>query len=129
MLVVDASVLAPAVADAGADGDRIRDRLRGKLVAGPDLLRVETISVVRRHVRLGGLTEEQGAASVEDLLDFPIRVFPTAPLLRRVWELRTNLTSYDACYVALAEAIDAPLLTADRRLANAPAHRCTVEVL
>ncbi len=66
---------------------------------------------------------------MSDLLAFPIRVFPAAPLLRRVWELRQDLTAYDACYVALAEAVERPLLTADRRLANAPGLRCEVEVL
>jgi predicted nucleic acid-binding protein len=68
-------------------------------------------------------------AAVSDLLDFPVAVYPTAPLLRRAWELRGNLTAYDACYAALAEAADAPLVTADRRLANAPNLRCDVEVL
>ena len=66
---------------------------------------------------------------MSDLLALPIRVVPSAPLLPRVWELRHNLTVYDACYVALAEAIDQPLLTADRRLANAPGLRCEIEVL
>lgn len=64
-----------------------------------------------------------------DLLAFPITVLPTVALLRRVWELRHNLTAYDGCYVALAEAVECPLLTADRRVANAPGLRCGVEVL
>ena len=129
MLVVDASVLAPVVADAGSDGLRFRGRLRGEVAVGPDLLRVEVTSVVRRHANTGQLTPEQADAAIGDLLDFPITVFPTAPLLRRVWELRQNLTAYDGCYVALAEAVDSPLVTADRRLANAPGLRCAVEVL
>lgn len=129
MLVVDASVLAPVVADAGGDGLQFRERLRGEVVVGPDLLRVEVTSVVRRHLNMGQLTPEQAEAAIGDLLDFPITLFPTAPLLRRVWELRQNLTAYDGCYVALAEAVDSPLVTADRRLANASGLRCTVEVL
>ncbi len=129
MLVVDASVLAPVVADSGRDGRRFRDRLRGEAVVGPDLLRVEVASVLRRHSHTGRLTPEQADASLDDLLDYPITVFPTAPVLRRVWELRQNLTTYDACYVALAEAVDSTLVTADRRLANAPGLRCVVEVL
>lgn len=129
MLVVDASVLAPAVADAGADGQRFRERLRGEAVVGPDLLRVEVISVVRRLLSAGRLSREQADAAVEDLLDFPVSVFPTAPLLRRAWDLRDNVTAYDGCYAALAEAVDAPLLTADRRLAKAPGLRCAVEVI
>ena len=129
MLVVDASVLAPVVADAGNDGQRFRGRLHGETILGPDLLRVEVTSVVRRQAKLGQLTLEEADGAINDLLDFPITVFPTAPLLRRVWELRQNLTAYDGCYVALAEAVDSPLVTADRRLANAPGLRCTIEVL
>ena len=129
MLVVDASVLAPVVADAGRDGLRFRERLRGEVIVGPDLLRVEVTSVFRRHANTGQLTSEQADAAIGDLLDFPITVFPTAALLRRVWQLRENVTPYDGCYVALAEAVDSPLVTADRRLANAPGLRCTVEVL
>jgi predicted nucleic acid-binding protein len=129
VLVVDASVLAPAVADAGSDGQRFRERLRGESVAGPDLLRVEVASVLRRRAGNGNLTAPQAGAAFEDLLSFPILVYPTEPLLRRVWELRPNVTAYDGCYVALAEAIGVPLVTADRRLANAPGLRCDVEVL
>ena len=129
VLVVDASVLAPVVADGGTSGRRFRERLHGEAVLGPDLLRIEATSVLRRHANRGQLTPEQAAAAMSDLLAFPIRVFPAAPLLRRVWELRQDLTAYDACYVALAEAVERPLLTADRRLANAPGLRCEVEVL
>ncbi len=129
MLVVDASVLAPVVADAAGDGRRFRERLRGEVVVGPDLLRVEVAAVVGRHANTGQLTPVQADVAIGDLLDFPITVFPTAPFLRRVWELRQNLTTYDGCSVALAEAVESPLVTADRRLANAPGLRCDVEVL
>jgi predicted nucleic acid-binding protein len=129
VLVVDASVLAPVLADAGSDGQRFRRRLRGETVAGPDLLRIEATTVLRRHASSGQLTPGQADAALGDLLDFPIRVFPTAPLLGRVWELRANLTAYDGCSVALAEALDAVLLTADRRLAGAAGVRCRIETL
>jgi predicted nucleic acid-binding protein len=129
VLVVDASILAPALADAGHDGQTNRRRLSVETVIAPDLLRIEVSSVLRRQAANGQLTPEQADAAIVDLLAFPIRVIPTAPLLRRVWELRENLTAYDACYVALAEAVDCPLLTADHRLANAPGLRCTVELL
>jgi predicted nucleic acid-binding protein len=129
VLVVDASVLAPVVADEGDDGQRFRERLRGETVIGPDLLRLEVVSVLRRHADNGSLTDEQANGAVEDLLAFPITVFPTTPLLGRVWQLRHNLSAYDGCYVALAEAVEHPLLTADRRLANAPGTRCAIEVL
>ena len=129
VLVVDASVIAPAVADAGSDGQRLRERLRGERVVGPDLLRVEVVSVLRRHTGNGDLTPQQADAAIEDLLALPITVYATAPLLRRVWELRSNMTAYDGCYVALAEAMGIPLLTADRRLARAPGLRCAVEAV
>ena len=129
MLVVDASVLAPALADGGTDGTRVRARLRSEVIIGPDLLRIEVTSVLRRHSNYGQLTSEQADAAISDLLGFPITVFPTAPLLRRVWELRANLTAYDGCYVALAEAADSVLLTADRRLASTPGPRCQIEIL
>jgi predicted nucleic acid-binding protein len=129
VLVVDASILAPVVADDGPDGHRFRGRLRGEAIAGPDLLRIEVISVVRRQLRSGQLTGDQAAAAIQDVLDVPVRVFPTAPLLLRVWDLRDNLSAYDACHVALAEALDALLLTADRRLASAPGIRCPIELI
>ncbi len=129
MIVVDASVLAPAVADRGEDGQRIRQRLRGETVIGPDLLRLEVVSVLRRHAGNGALTDQQADDAVDDLLAFPITVLPTFPLLGRAWELRHNVSVYDASYIALAEAVGQPLLTADRRLANAPGLRCDVEIL
>ncbi len=85
--------------------------------------------MLRRQANRGLLTPEEADAAISDLLIFPVRVFATAPLLRRVWELRHNLTAYDGCYVALAEAIGCPLLTADRRLADAPGVGCEIEVL
>lgn len=68
-------------------------------------------------------------AAIEDLLDLPLSVFPTAPLLRRTWALRNDITAYDGCYVVLAEALGCPLLTADVRVANAPGARCAIEVI
>ncbi len=128
MLVVDASVIAPAIADGGPDGDRCRARIRGQSLAAPDLLRLEAMSVLRRQVANGALTSEQAADALEDLLSLPLVVYPTAPLLRRGWDLRDNVSAYDSCYVALAEALDCPLVTADKRLANAPGSRCQFEV-
>jgi predicted nucleic acid-binding protein len=129
VLVVDASVIAPAVADGGPDGDTFRSRLRGEAIAGPDLLRIEVMSAIRRQASTAALTASQASRAVEDLLALPVSIYPTAPLLGRVWVLRNNLSTYDACYVALAEALGCPLVTADRRLANAPGGRCAIEVL
>ena len=129
MLVVDASVIVPAVADDGEEGTVCRQRLRGERLAAPDLLRVEALSALRRRVRTGGLSAGRAGAAVEDLLALPVAVYTSTLLLRRIWQLRDNLTSYDACYLALAEALGASLLTRDSRLARTPGVRCPIEVL
>ena len=129
MLVVDASVVAPMVADGGPDGDLSRATVRGQILAAPDLLRVEVLSVIRRHVTSGELTQRQANHAVEDLLALPITLYPTTPLLRRCWELRSNVTSYDACYIALAEALDVVLLTSDAKLTKAPGTRCRLHLV
>lgn len=129
MLVVDASVIAPAVADGGESGLRHRQRLRGEQLTAPDLLRVEVLSALRRQHLRGGLDAGQVAAAVDDLLDLDLEVYPTGPLLRRAWQLRNNITAYDACYVALAEVLGCPLLTADARLARAGGPTCDIELI
>jgi predicted nucleic acid-binding protein len=128
VLVVDASIIAAVVADAGPDGVRYRNRIRGEQLAAPDLLRVEVLSVLRRQSASGTITAKQAANAVDDLLDLPLAVFATFPLLRRGWQIRSNVTPYDACYVALAEALGCTLLTADTRLARAPGTTCVIEV-
>ena len=129
MLVVDASVVAPAVADDGPDGDLCRSAIQGEVLFAPDLLRVQVLSVVRRHEATGALTKRHALNAIEDLLALPVMVYPTEPLLRRSWSLHGNVTAYDACYVALAEALDITLLTADAKLANAPGPRCRFRVV
>ena len=129
MLVIDASVVAPLVVDAVGDGPRIRQRVRGEVLAAPDLLHVEALSVIRRHANQGDMAQAQAVAALDDLLDLPVEVYPTASLLRRAWELHDTLTPYDACYVGLAESLRCPLLTADRRIVDAPGIRCELEVL
>lgn len=129
MLVVDASVVAPVVADGGPDGVRFRERLRGEQLAAPDLLRVEVLSVIRRQLHVATIDATQAEHAVTDLLDLPVTVYPTAPLLRRCWQLRDNLTAYDACYIALAETLGCSLLTADTRLSRAAGTRCPIEVI
>ena len=129
VLVVDASVIASAVADGGPDGAACRARITGQSLAAPDLLRVEAVAVIRRQLANDALTPAQANNAIEDLLNLPITVYPTAPLLRRAWELRDNATAYDACYVALAEALGCALATADQRLANAPGVRCQFDIV
>lgn len=129
MLVVDASVLAPALADDSADGDAARARLRGHALAAPELIDLETLSVIRRQLHIGRLDARRAGLARIDLIELPLRRAPHAPLLERCWELKDTLTVYDAAYVALAELLEAVLVTADARLAGAPGPRCEIEVL
>ena len=128
MIVVDASVLAVALADDGPDGDQARSRLRGERLTAPELVDLEVTSVWRRQVRDGAVDERRAALALADLAALPLRRVPHRPLIARCWELRDNLTVYDAAYVALAEALDVTLLTGDGRLARAPGPRCQFEV-
>ena len=129
MLVVDASFLAPALVDDGHDGDRARDRLSGESLAAPELIDLEVASVIRGLLRAGELDQRRAALALTDLFDLPIQLAPHRPLLARCWDLRDNLTIYGASYVALAELLEAVLLTADERIAKAPGIRCEVETL
>ena len=129
MLVVDASVLATALADDGADGDSARGRLRGQDMAAPELIDLEVVSVLRRQLSVGKLDTRRARLALDDLLELSVQRVPHRALLRRCWELRDKLSVYDAAYVALAETLEAPLVTADARLAKAPGVTCTVEVL
>jgi predicted nucleic acid-binding protein len=129
VLVVDASVLATALADDGADGDTARGRLRGEDLAAPELIDLEVVSVLRRQLSAGKLDARRARLALDDLLELPIQRAPHRALLRRCWELRDNLSVYDAAYVALAEALDTPLVTADARLVKASGVKCAVEVL
>ena len=128
MLVVDASVLVVALADDGPDGDYARVRLRGEELAAPELLDVEVASVLRRQARLGVVSPRRAELALADLAAAPVARAPHQPLLGRCWELRENLTIYDATYVALAEALGVDFLTGDVRLANATGPRCHIEV-
>lgn len=130
MIVIDASVLANVVGDDGQDGHRARGALRevGDLAA-PDLVDVETVSVLRRRWLAGTLPDRRFVAAVDDLEQLLVERVPALPLMRRAYELRANVTAYDASYVALAELLGCELLTADQRLAKAPGPRCTIRLL
>jgi predicted nucleic acid-binding protein len=122
-------VLVVALADDGRDGDAARKRLRGERIVVPELADLEVASVLRRHLRAGSLDERRARLALDDLLALSVERAPHGPLLERAWELRESLTVYDAVYVALAEALDAALLTGDRRLSRAPGPRCSIEIL
>lgn len=129
MLVVDASVLAVALADDGPDGEAARTRLRGEALIAPELIDLEVASVLRRQNRVGLVEDRRALLALTDLAALPLRRASHSALLARCWELRENVTVYDAAHVSLAEALDATLLTADRRLAHATGPRCPIEVL
>jgi predicted nucleic acid-binding protein len=129
VIVVDASVLTVALADDGADGDAVRARLRGEALTAPEVVDLEVVSALRRLHAAGRLDDRRARLAIDDLRDLPLERAPHGPLLPRCWELRENLTVYDAAYVALAEAFDTALLTGDTRLADAPGPRCAVELV
>jgi predicted nucleic acid-binding protein len=95
----------------------------------PELADLEVTSVLRRQLRAGTIDARRAGLALDDLAALPARRAPHRPLLARCWELRDNLTPYDAAYVALAEAMQATLLTGDRRLARAQGIRCNIEIL
>jgi predicted nucleic acid-binding protein len=101
----------------------------GDTLHAPHLLDVEIAQVLRRYAVAGEIEAERGRAALADLADFRLSRYPHHFLMPRVWELRDNLSAYDAVYVALAEALDAPLLTRDRRLAAAAGHHARVELV
>jgi predicted nucleic acid-binding protein len=129
VLVVDASVLASALVDDGDDGRIARERLSGHSLAAPQIIDLEVASVLRRHVASGALPARRADLALDDLAAVPMQRADHRALLRRCWELRESVTVYDAAYVALAELMGVPLVTADARLARAPGPRCEFHVL
>lgn len=129
MIVVDASVLANAVGDDGSDGARARGALAGHDVSVPDLVDVEVVSVLRRRWLAKTLSARRFASAIMDLTAVPADRYPVLPFMPRAYELRANVTAYDAAYIALAEQLGCPLITADARLAAAPGTRCAISVL
>lgn len=130
MIVVDASALLEVLLGTPASA-AVSSRLfaRGETLHVPHLIDLEVVQVLRRYCSTGALSENRAAEAIEDLLALPLTRYPHDLLLDRVWELRRNLTAYDAAYVALAEALAATLVTRDARLAGSPGIGATVEVL
>lgn len=129
MIVVDASVLAVALGDDGADGSSARGAVADEVLAAPELVDLEVLSVWRRQVAAGKMTARHAALAVSDLAALPLRRMSNRLVLQRCWELRHTVTVYDAAYVALAEALAIPLLTADARLSRAAGLRCEIKLV
>jgi predicted nucleic acid-binding protein len=133
VIVIDASAAIEWVLQTRKGGE-IEARIfrkRGELprLHAPFLLDVEVAQVLRRHVAKGLISEGRGQIALQDFLQIPLLRYPHDVLLERVWALRKNLTAYDATYVALAEALDMPLLTCDANIGGAPGHRARVDVV
>lgn len=129
MLVLDASSLYEVLVGT-ASAEPIRARMRGDSDhAAPHVIDVEVFGVIRRDRLRGRLDATAADQAVEDLRDWPGQRFGHGGLLARAWELRSRVRGWDAMYVALAEALQAPLLTTDRRLGRVPGLRCVVEVM
>jgi predicted nucleic acid-binding protein len=100
--------------------------LDGQTLHAPHLVDVEVAQVLRRYVTRREISTTRGKQALDDFSIFPLTRYPHHPFLRRIWELRDNVSAYDAMYIALAEVLNAPLLTSDRRLAATARHRATI---
>jgi predicted nucleic acid-binding protein len=125
-LVCDASAVVALLLDGGPDGRWATDALIGADLAAPALLPFEAANIIRRLELADRINADQAAQAHADLLDLAIEPWPYELLAARAWEIRRNLTSCDASYVALAELLDVTLVTLDRGIGRAPGLRCSV---
>jgi predicted nucleic acid-binding protein len=130
LIVVDASAVIEVLLGTSVAG-RLAERLfaEGETLHAPHLLDVEVTQVLRRYALAGTFGAERGEEALADLADFPIARYAHQPLLFRIWDLRHNVTAYDAAYVALAEALAAPLVTRDAKLASTKGHQARIELV
>jgi predicted nucleic acid-binding protein len=124
--VVDASVLVAALVDSGTDGIWSEQVIADGFLASPHLAIIESLNILRRLELADQLTELEAASAQRDLHELQIDLLPARPFEDRIWQLRANLTCYDAWYVAVAEALGLPLATLDCRLARATGPRCEI---
>jgi predicted nucleic acid-binding protein len=126
-LVIDASLVVSALVDTSATGAWAESLLTAGPLNAPHLMPVEVANILRRAASRGEITSDVASMAHADLLDLRVELFPYEPFAPRVWQLRDNVTSYDAWYVALAESLGSNLATLDRRLAQASGPRCDFE--
>ena len=123
-IVADASVVVAALVDSGPDGTWADELLHSDHLGAPHLMPAEVANLLRRAVLAGKISDDAASLSHADLLALRVELFPYEPFAERVWDLRTNVTAYDAWYVALAETLGAKLATLDTRLSRATGPRC-----
>jgi predicted nucleic acid-binding protein len=123
-LVIDASLVVSALVDGGSTGVWAESLVSAEPLSAPHLMPVEAANILRCAAASGEISADVAAMAHADLLDLRVEFFPYQPFASRVWELRSNLTSYDAWYVALAEFLGVRLATLDLRLARAPGPQC-----
>jgi predicted nucleic acid-binding protein len=130
LIVIDASAEVAVLLNVGPEVEGIRNRIArpGETLHVPHLFDVEVLCALRGLSLRGTVSPERSRLALSRLSDTRFTRYPHTTLMGRIWELRENLTAYDAAYVALAEALDAPLITIDARLAQAPGIRAAVEV-
>ena len=123
-LVVDSSVLVAALLDTGPDGAWAERVIDARALYAPELVHVETMNILRRLERAKQITTPEANAARDDLMQLAIELFSFEPFADRIWELRQTVTSYDAWYVAVAEALEFPVATLDERLARTDGPKC-----
>jgi predicted nucleic acid-binding protein len=123
-VVVDSSVVIAALVDSGPDGEWAEEVLANGLLQAPELVRAEATNIFRRLERAKLITTPEANAAQDDLMQLDIELFPFEPFASRIWELRHNVTSYDAWYVAIAEALNLPLATLDEPLSKSNGVTC-----
>jgi predicted nucleic acid-binding protein len=123
-VVVDSSVVVAALVDTGGDGNWAEEILESGSLYAPELIRAEVANVLRRLQRAKQITEPEAYAAYEDFMQLDLELHAFEAFSDRVWELRHSVASYDAWYVAIAEALDLPLATLDKRLVNADGPKC-----
>lgn len=130
MIVLDASAAVAVLLNLGTGATRIRERMRREDdgLHVPHLFEIEVLNALRHHALRHGISEGRGLELLEDLTTMSVSRYPHTAMLPRIWELRGNVSAYDAAYIALAETLEAPLVTRDARLARAPGIRAEVEV-
>ena len=127
-LVIDASVVVSALVDTGPTGAWAESLLVSEPLSAPHLMPVEVAGILRRSVAAGQISSDVASMAHADLIGLPLELFPYAPFSKRIWDLRDNVTCYDAWYVSLAESLGASLATLDLRLARSPGPTCTFQV-